>query len=119
MFGIQLILISTVVGAIVSAVVLYLDARYIRRAPFDGRNALALSVLVALSILFFRLGANVAELNEDPIPLASPNDLLCPMATYVVLSVYAGLRGVLDRTRFERDRALLTMVSLAVNIITI
>jgi hypothetical protein len=119
MFGIQLILISTVVGAMVSAVVLYVDARYIRSAPFDGRNGLALSVLVALSILFFRLAANVAVLNEDPIPLASPNDLLCPMATYVVLSVYAGLRGALDRTRFEHDRALLTIVSLAVNIVTI
>ena len=116
MFGIQQIVISTVVGAIVCAVVLYLDARYLRRAAFDSRGAVIPSLLVGFSILLFRLGANVQQLNDDPIPLASPNDLLCPVVTYVFLSVYAGLR---DQTQLSRRRALLTLVSLAVNIITI
>jgi uncharacterized membrane-anchored protein len=119
MFGIQQVLISAVVGAVASFAVLYFRSRYWRDAPFESRSAVVLSILVGLSILLFRLGANVAQLNDDPIPLASPNDLLCPVATYVVLSVYAGLRGALDRTRFERDRALLTLVSLVVNIVTI
>jgi hypothetical protein len=119
MFGIQQIVISAVVGVIVSAVVLYLDARYLRRAAFDSRGAVVLSLLVGFSILLFRLGANVQQLNDDPIPLASPNDLLCPVVTFVVLSVYASLRGGPDETRFGRNRALLTLVSLAVNIITI
>ena len=119
MFGSQQIVISTVVGAIVSAVVLYLDARYLRRAAFDSRGAVVLSLLVGFSILLFRLGANVQQLNDDPIPLASPNDLLCPVVTFVVLSVYAGLRDTRDEARFARDRAILTLVSLAVNIVTI
>jgi hypothetical protein len=119
MFGIQQIGFSATVGAIVSFVMLYLDARYSRHAAFDSRSAVALSLLVGLSILFFRLGANVQQLNDDPIPLASPNDLICPVVTYVVLSVYAGLRGVRAETHFGRDRAVLTLVSLAVNIVTI
>jgi len=107
--------ISAVVGAIVSVVVLYLDTRYSRHTAFDSRGGVAMSLLVGLSILLFRLGANVQQLNDDPIPLASPNDLLCPVATFVVLSVYAGLR---DQQQFSRTRALLTLVSLAVNIVT-
>src|SRR5438105_6053751 len=116
MFGIQQVLISAVVGAVASFAVLHFRSRYWRDALFESRSAVVLSILVGLSILLFRLGANVAQLNDDPIPLASPNDLLCPVATYVVLSVYAGLR---DLTQFSRNRALLTLVSLAVNIITI
>jgi hypothetical protein len=119
MFGVQQIVFSAVVGAIVSLVVLYLEARYWQHAAFDIPSGLVMSLLVGFSILFFRLGANVQQLNDDPIPLASPNDLLCPIVTFVVLSVYAGLRDGLDETRFGRNRALLTLVSLAVNIITI
>ncbi len=119
MFGIQQIVISAVVGAIVSVVVLYLGARYWQHTAFAIRGALALSLLVGFSILLFRLGANVQELNDDPIPLASPNDLLCPLVTYVVLSVYAGLKDVRGERQFARDQALLTLVSLAVNLVTI
>jgi hypothetical protein len=119
MFAIQQIAISAAVGVIVSGVALYLDARFLRHATFDRRTALALSVLVGLSILLFRLGANVQQLNDDPIPLASPNDLLCPIVTFVVLSVYGGLGGARDEAPFARDRAILTVVSLAVNIVTI
>ena len=119
MFGIQQIVLSTAVGAIVSFVVLYLDARYWRHAAFESRSAVALSLLVGLSILLFRLSANVQQLNDDPIPLASPNDLLCPLVTFVVLSVYSGLRGATDQALLARGRALLTLVSLAVNIVTI
>src|SRR5438477_7563339 len=116
MFGIQQVVFSAVVGAIVSGVVLFLEARYWRHGALSSRGAAVLALLVGLSILLFRLGANVQQLNDDPIPLASPNDLLCPVVTFVVLSVYAGLRG---ETHIARDRALLTLVSLAVNIVTI
>jgi hypothetical protein len=119
MFAVQQIGFSALMGAIVSGVCLWLAARYWRRTPFELPGALGLSLLVGLSILFFRLAANVQPLNDDPIPLASPNDVLCPGVTYVVLSVYAGLRGTRDQTQFSRDRALLTVVSLAVNIVTI
>jgi len=78
-----------------------------------------LSLLVGLSIVVWRLGANVPQLNDDPIPVTSPNDVLCPVVTYVVLGVYAGLRQPRNEMRARRDRALLTLVSLAVNILTI
>jgi hypothetical protein len=39
--------------------------------------------------------------------------------TFVVLSVYSGLRGVRDESRFARDRAIVTLVPLAVNMVTI
>src|SRR4030081_2425026 len=97
MFSIQQIVVSSLVGAIVGFVVLYLDARYLLHAAFDSRGAVALSLLVGFSILHFRLGANVQQLNDDPIPLASPNDLLCPVVTFVALSVYSGLRGATDQ----------------------
>src|SRR5436853_1688429 len=100
MFGIQQIAFSAVVDAIVSVVVLYIDARYVKHVALHARSAVALSLLVGLSILFFRLAANVQQLNDDPVPLASPNDVLCPVVTYVVLSVYAGLR---DQTQVSRD----------------
>jgi hypothetical protein len=118
-FAVQQIVFSAVVGATVSVVILYLDARSAQQKAFDSRGAVTLSLLVGLSILLFRSGANVQQLNDDPIPLASPNDLLCPVVTFVALSVYAGLRGGPEEARFGHNRALLTLVSLAVNIVTI
>ena len=118
MFTVQQVLLSTVVGIVSSLAVLYVAAR-LDREPLHWRNAVVLSLLVGLSILVWRLGANVPQLNEDPIPLTSPNDVLCPVVTYVTLSVYTGLTGPSNETRSRRERALLTLVSLVVNIVTI
>jgi hypothetical protein len=41
------------------------------------------------------------------------------VVTFVVLSVYSGLRGATDQALLARNRAILTLVSLAVNIATI
>ena len=118
MFSVQQVLLSTVVGIVASLAVLYTAARF-GREPFEWRHAAVLSLLVGLSILVWRLGANVPQLNDDPIPVTSPNDVLCPVVTYVTLSVYTGLTGSSDETRARRARALLTLVSLIVNIVTI
>jgi hypothetical protein len=118
MFSLEQVLFSTVVGIGASLIVLYVAAR-VWRAPFDVGGAVVLSVLVGASILVWRLGANVPQLNDDPIPVTSPNDILCPVVTYVVLSVYVGLKTQADDKRSRRERALLTLVSLAVNIVTI
>ena len=83
------------------------------------RELAAVSLVVALSIIAWRLAGNVAQLNDDPVPPFSPNDLLCPLVTYVLLGVYAGFRPPADQSRWERARALLTIVSLLVNVITI
>ena len=53
------------------------------------------------------------------IAFVSPNDVLCPVITYVSLGIYAGIVRVSGSSRWGRTRALLTIASLAVNIITI
>jgi hypothetical protein len=77
--------------------------------------------VVGLSVLAWRLAGNVKELNDDPLPPFSPNDWLCPVITYVFLNVYAAFRTSLkkDRNRWEQVRALLTIVSLVVNVLAI
>jgi len=118
MFSVEQVLVSTVVGIVASVVVLFATARAVRE-PFDARHAAVLSLLVGLSILVWRLGANVPQLNDDPIPVTRQNDMLCHVVTYVVFSVYAGLRQPTNEMRARRDYALLTLVSLVVNIVTI
>jgi hypothetical protein len=49
----------------------------------------------------------------------SPNDVLCPVVTYVFVSVYGGSAGISGGPGWPRVRALLTVVSLVVNIVTI
>ena len=46
-------------------------------------EALLLALVVAVSILLWRLAGNVGLLNEDPIAFVGPNDVLCPVVTYV------------------------------------
>jgi hypothetical protein len=72
-----------------------------------------------LSILAWRLVANTPQLNDDPIPLVSPNDILCPVLTYVFLGVYAGVCQLTQGPEWQRVRALLTLVSLVVNVAAI
>lgn len=67
----------------------------------------------------WRLSGNVPELNDDPIGALSPNDWLCPVVTYVVLGIYGALWPPPDRTDWARVRALLTVVSFGVNVVTI
>ncbi len=59
------------------------------------------------------------QLNDDPIPLFSPNDLLCPIVTYVLLSLYAAFTRPANVARWERTRAWLTLVSFVVNVLFI
>lgn len=80
-----------------------------------------LALVVGLSVLAWRLAGNIPELNDDPLPPFSPNDLLCPVITYIFLSIYATFRTNLKRNEsyFERARALLTIISLVVNVLVI
>ena len=58
-------------------------------------------------------------LNDDPIPVVSPNDVLCPVVTYVCLGLLAAFRSSIEGPHWPRIRALLTLLSLAVNVVTI
>jgi len=118
MFSVQQVLVSAAVGVLASLALQYAAARF-KRERLEWRTTAMLSLLVGLSILVWRLAANLPELNDDLIPLTSPNDVLCPVVTYVTLSVYTGMTGPSNEMRSRQERALLTLVSLIVNIATI
>ena len=83
------------------------------------RAILWLSLLAGLSVLFWRSAGNVAQLNDDPIPPFSPNDLICPIFTYIFLDVVMAFCRPIDFEHWEKTRAWLTLVSFVVNVLVI
>jgi hypothetical protein len=82
-------------------------------------DCLLVAVVVGLSVIVWRSVGNTGELNNDTIPGVSPNDVLCPIVTYLFIGFYAAFRPPLDARRFEQARVLLTLVSFVVNVVTI
>ena len=112
------IAVSTLVSLVAAAIVVAAYARWHgMRVTF--LDALLISLTVGVSIVLWRETGNTPTLNEDPIPLVSPNDVLCPVLTYVCLGLLAGFRPSVRTQRWPQLRAVLTLVSLAVNIVTI
>lgn len=118
MLSLTQILVSTIVGFVLSAVVVALYARW-TRTPISASDIAIVAATVAVSILLWREAGNTPMLNEDPIPLVSPNDVLGPVLTYVCLGLIAGFRPTISRAGWPRLRALLTLLSLIVNVATI
>jgi hypothetical protein len=111
------IALTAAIGFAASFVVLWAWGK--RSGTMLTGEVAAVSLVVAFSILAWRLAGNVAQLNDDPVPLFSPNDLLCPIVSYVMLGVYAAFRRPADLAHWERARALLTIVSFVVNVVII
>jgi hypothetical protein len=109
--------LTALIALVVSLALLRWQAPHFGSA--DTRETFAVAFVVGLSVLAWRLAGNVPELNDDPVPLFSPNDLLSPVFTYVVLGIYAALRPPVDRMRWEWLRAWLTAVSFIVNVVVI
>ena len=78
-----------------------------------------MAFLAGLSVLFWRSAGNVTQLNNDPIPPFSPNDLICPIVTYVFLELASAFYLPTDSEYWRKARALLTLVSFAVNVLFI
>lgn len=118
MFALTQILVSALVGLVLSAIV---TALYVRWARIQtGATDIALIALtVGASILVWREAGNTPMLNDDPIPLVSPNDVLCPVVTYVSLGLLAAIRPIISGPQWPRLRAFLTLLSLVVNVATI
>ena len=53
-------------------------------ARVPSSKGIALALLTGLWILLWRLAGNTQVLKDDPIPLVSPNDVLCPVVRYVL-----------------------------------
>ena len=112
------IVVSALVGAIASAIVVVAYARW-ARCPTSIVDTVLIAATVGLSILLWREAGNTPALNDDPIPVVSPNDVLSPVLTYVCLGLLAAFRTTLRSEEWPRLRALLTLVSLVVNVVTI
>ncbi len=82
-------------------------------------DCLLVAVVAGISVLVWRSAGNTGALNNDPIPPVSPNDVLCPLVTYLFIGFYAAFRRPADAIRFEQVRVLLTLVSFLVNVVTI
>src|SRR5919201_1692116 len=96
------ILVSAAVPTAASFIVVLVYARWSRGGPFDWLEAVVPALVVGLSILLWRAAGNTQSLNDDPIPLVSPNDVLCPMLTYVGLGLYAAVRKSADDSDVQR-----------------
>jgi hypothetical protein len=82
-------------------------------------DCLLVALVVGLSVIVWRSVGNTGALNNDALPLVSPNDVLCPLVTYLFIGFYAAFRPPLDAMRFEQARVLLALVSFVVNVVTI
>jgi hypothetical protein len=110
---------AALVGAVASFVALWLYARWAKADAPRPSDAVLMAIVVGISILLYRTAGNTPMLNDDPIPVVSPNDVLCPVVTYVCLGILAGFRSSIQGNHWARIRALLTLVSLVVNVATI
>jgi hypothetical protein len=111
------IVLTAAITAVLTLVVTWWARRGMKAlSVFD----LVLIVLVAGgSVLLWRAAGNVPALNNDPIPATSPNDVLCPLVTYLLLGMYVAFRPQIPQGDFERLRVWIAVISLLVNIITI
>ena len=88
-FSFGQIALTALSGAVLSFVVVWSYGRWSKEAALTTAESVIVAVLTGLSILVWRLAGNTQALNEDPIAFVSPNDVLCPVLTYVVLGLYA------------------------------
>ena len=111
-----LVLVGTGSLAVALLMLVILRSRFKMLSLVD---CLLVAVVVGISVIVWRSAGNTGALNNDPIPPVSPNDVLCPLVTYLFIGFYAAFRPPLDAMRFEQVRVLLTLVSFIVNVVTI
>jgi hypothetical protein len=123
MFPTWHIAVTSLVSAVVTALTLGGTAAWPGRQT--GRPALAdligVSLVAGLSVLLWRLGANMPTLNNDSIPGVSPADVLSAPVAYVAAGSYVRLRRVSGGV-FQPlviPPAVAAVVALVVNIVTI
>lgn len=116
-FPLEHIALTATITTVVALVALVIMRPRLKR--FSLLDCLLVALVAGLSVLVWRSAGNTAALNDDPLPGVSPNDVLCPLVTYVFSGMYAAVRRPVDASRFEQVRVLLTLISLVVNVVTI
>ena len=109
-------LTAAITAGVALLVLVVLRTRFTKLSLVD---CLMVAVVVGISVIVWRSAGNTGTLNNDPIPPVSPNDVLCPLVTYLFIGFYAAFRSPADPVRFEQARVLLTLVSFVVNVVTI
>ena len=109
-------LTAAIAAGVAFLLLILLRGRFKMPGLFD---CLLVALVVSGSVLLWRSAGNTSALNLDPIPAVSPNDVLCPLVTYLFVGFYAAFRRPADAIRFEQARVLLTLVSFVVNVVTI
>jgi hypothetical protein len=134
MFSVWRILITALLTAVV---VTAITLAIVRRGTVRGGgrstghisqrlgDLVGVGVASGLGVLLWRLGANVAMLNGDPIPGISPADVLSAPLAFVAADVYVRLRGAFGEklggapSELAVAPAVAAVVALVVNIVTI
>jgi hypothetical protein len=83
------------------------------------QQATVIAVLAGAAVFLWRMSANMPQLNDDGLPGFSANDWAAPILTYVVLAGFADLRPAADPGVYRQVCALVAVVAVAVNVITI
>ena len=109
-------LTAAITAGIALLVLVALRARFKELSLVD---CLLVAVVAGISVLVWRSAGNTGALNNDPISGVSPNDVLCPLVSYLFIGFYAAFRRPIDAVRFEQTRVLLTLVSFVINVVTI
>jgi hypothetical protein len=116
-FPLERIVLTAAITAALALVVLgTLRARFKALALVD---CLLVALVVGGSVLVWPSAGNTGALNDDPIAGVSPNDVLCPLVTYLFVGWYAAFRRPSDARRFEQARVVLALVCFVVNVVTI
>lgn len=113
---VHIALTSAITAGVALLVLLMLRTRWQAGSLVDG---VLVAIVAGLSVLVWRSVGNTGALNNDPIPGVSPNDVLCPLVTYLFLGFYTAFRRPADPVHFEQVRVGLAVVSLVVNVVTI
>src|SRR2546430_1058995 len=100
------------------AALLVLVALRARFKAFPLVDCLLVAGVVGISVLVWRSAGNTGALNNDPIPPVSPNDVLCPLVTYLFVGLYAAFRCPTDTIRFEQAPVVLTLVSFVTTVVS-
>src|SRR2546429_4493300 len=81
-------------------------------------DCLLVAVVVGISVIVWRSAGNTGALNNDTLPVVSPNDVLCPLVTYLFIGLYPAFRPPPDAIRLEPARGVVPPGSFIVNCFT-
>lgn len=105
--------------AIITGVIAAAIAAWKLAGPRRIVDIIAMAVIATAAVYLWRRSADLPQLNSDGLAGYSANDWLAPVIVFVTLAIYKDLRNPPDNRTYNQARALITIVALAVNVITI